>query len=42
MVAAWLIHRLVERPVSKIMKNALDRSMATLRRVSDEPAPVKH
>lgn len=42
MVAAWLIHRLVERPVSKMMKNALDRSMATLRRASDEPAPVKH
>ncbi|MFJ9947007.1 acyltransferase family protein [Kitasatospora sp. NPDC091207] len=42
MVGAWLIHRLVERPVSKILKNALDRSMATLRKVSDEPAPVKH
>ncbi|MFD0272435.1 acyltransferase family protein [Kitasatospora sp. NPDC127111] len=42
LVAAWLIHRLVEKPVSRILKNALDRSMATLRRVSDEPAPVKH
>ncbi|MEV6972915.1 acyltransferase [Kitasatospora sp. NPDC093806] len=37
LVTAWLIHRLVERPVSTILKNALDRSMATLRRTSDGP-----
>ncbi|MGW2251887.1 acyltransferase family protein [Kitasatospora sp. NPDC001660] len=41
LVTAWLIHRLVERPVSKVLKRALDRSMATLRQVSDEPAPQK-
>ncbi|MFJ2776072.1 acyltransferase family protein [Kitasatospora sp. NPDC087315] len=41
LVAAWLIHRLIERPVSRLLKNALDRSMATLRRVSDEPVPRK-
>lgn len=39
LVTAWLIHRLVEKPLSKVLKKALDRSMATLRQVSDEPAP---
>ncbi|WP_063857067.1 MULTISPECIES: acyltransferase [unclassified Kitasatospora] len=41
LLTAWLIHRLVERPVSKWLKKGMDRSMATLRRVSDEPAPDK-
>ncbi|WP_380278741.1 acyltransferase family protein [Kitasatospora purpeofusca] len=37
LLTAWTIHRVVERPVSGLLKNALDRSMATLRRASDEP-----
>ncbi|MGW4893265.1 acyltransferase family protein [Kitasatospora sp. NPDC004240] len=42
LVTAWLIHKLVEKPLSKVLKNGLDRSMATLRRASDEPPVVKH
>ncbi|MFI6153375.1 acyltransferase family protein [Kitasatospora sp. NPDC051170] len=41
LLTAWLIHRLVERPVSKVLKGALDRSIATMRKTSDEPAPGK-
>ncbi|WAL72268.1 acyltransferase [Kitasatospora sp. YST-16] len=36
LAAAWLIHRLVERPVSGVLKKHLDSSMKTLRRLSDE------
>ncbi|MFD9410535.1 acyltransferase family protein [Streptomyces sp. NPDC059989] len=35
---AWLIHRLVERPVSGLMKRHLNRSLATMRTASDQPA----
>ncbi|GAB7182550.1 acyltransferase [Kitasatospora sp. Ki12] len=41
LITAYLIHRAVERPGSKVLKNALDRSMATLRRSSDEPEPAR-
>ncbi|MFF2953900.1 acyltransferase family protein [Kitasatospora sp. NPDC057965] len=37
LATAWLIHRLVERPLSGALKKGLDRSMLTLRQVSDEP-----
>ncbi|MFB6892079.1 acyltransferase family protein [Kitasatospora sp. NPDC056327] len=41
LLTAWLIHRGVERPLSTVLKRALDRSMATLRRTSDEPPVLK-
>ncbi|MFE6867780.1 acyltransferase family protein [Kitasatospora sp. NPDC057692] len=41
LLTAWTVHRVVERPVSALLKNALDRSMATLRRASDEPAALR-
>ncbi|MER8183938.1 acyltransferase [Kitasatospora sp. NPDC094015] len=41
LTTAWLIHRLVERPLSKVMKKALDGSMATLRNRSAEPPQIR-
>lgn len=41
LVTAWLIHRLVERPLSRILKTGLDRSMLTLRQVSELPERAK-
>ena len=35
LVAAWLLHRLVERPVSNLMKRHLNKSLATMRAASD-------
>ncbi|MFB7472187.1 acyltransferase family protein [Kitasatospora sp. NPDC056184] len=41
LLTAWTVHRVVERPVSALLKKALDRSMTTLRRASDEPAVLR-
>jgi peptidoglycan/LPS O-acetylase OafA/YrhL len=41
LATAWLIHRLVERPLSSALKKSLDRSMTTLRQLSDEPGRTR-
>ncbi|MFI8505011.1 acyltransferase family protein [Streptomyces sp. NPDC085524] len=38
LVTAWLIHRVVERPASGLMKVHLNRSISTMRAASDGPA----
>nr|WP_051813154.1 acyltransferase [Kitasatospora sp. MBT63] len=42
LLTAYLIHRLVERPLSKVLKRGLDRSMVSLRRESSTPQAPKH
>jgi peptidoglycan/LPS O-acetylase OafA/YrhL len=42
LVTAYLIHRLVERPLAKVIKRGLDRSMFTLRRESANTSAPKH
>lgn len=39
LVTAWLIHRLVERPVSGLMKRHLNKSLTAMRTASDRPDP---
>ncbi|WP_406298954.1 acyltransferase [Embleya sp. NBC_00888] len=38
LTVAWLLHRLVERPLSRLMKRGFDKSLKTMREASD-PAP---
>ncbi|MEU9180694.1 acyltransferase [Streptomyces sp. NPDC048550] len=40
LVAAWLVHRLVERPLSKALKRGLTRSVDSLRMHSDGSSPT--
>ncbi|MFJ9242682.1 hypothetical protein [Streptomyces sp. NPDC101776] len=37
LMLSWLVHRLVERPVARILKNGLDTSFARLRNTVNTP-----
>jgi peptidoglycan/LPS O-acetylase OafA/YrhL len=37
LVLSWLVHRLVERPVARLLKNGLDTSFARLRNSANSP-----